>query len=375
MKIKNHQISNKNIVYVINNNTPTKKRKYKRKNKDNTTEMPSSSNKSSSNHMSGYGGIPSNNYALNDNRFLSSSNLNTEIQRTQLEQLNNPQLRLKDSSDTRIFPNNFEQKLLQIQDAINQQRQNTLNALNYYNNPFPSNPPLIEDISDEINYNDNEGNFGETLGSDSFTNEGNNKPQYDDRDDEEIQQTPQKQLFVDDDEPDFQNIPIKEPTYSIASSASSASSISPQQEVFINTTKLKAPKKRFSFFNVAKNVLPSTPDLNQKEEIQQQKQQTPEQQQQQQQQQQIPEQQPKIKVSAKEERDKLKEIYKSLGGNDSSILNTTRKKTITDEISKLKELKKLKTEFLMYGGNDDSYLLQSQSVKELKKAVKELKQF
>ena len=44
-----------------------------------------------------------------------------------------------------------------------------------------------------------------------------------------------------------------------------------------------------------------------------------------------------FKVSYKDEREKLKEEYKRLGGDDPIVLNTTRKKTIVNAINKLKQ--------------------------------------
>ena len=44
-----------------------------------------------------------------------------------------------------------------------------------------------------------------------------------------------------------------------------------------------------------------------------------------------------FKMSYKDERERLKEEYKRLGGSDPIILNTTRKKTILNAISKLKQ--------------------------------------
>ena len=75
MKAKNHQISNnnKNIVYVINNTS------IKRKSKSKKMKAPKPMN---------YSLPPEQAYRAPDNRFLNSSNLNTEMQRTQLDLIN-----------------------------------------------------------------------------------------------------------------------------------------------------------------------------------------------------------------------------------------------------------------------------------------------
>ena len=96
MKAKNHQISNtnKNIVYVINN-VPTQKRRTTRK---------IQASKSMNNSLP-----PEQGYRPPDNRFLNSSNLNTEMQRTQLDLLN-PKLRGKESE--------IEQRIFNIQNSL-----------------------------------------------------------------------------------------------------------------------------------------------------------------------------------------------------------------------------------------------------------------
>ena len=84
MKNKDHHISNdnKNIVYVINN-VPTRRRQITKKKQATNT--------------SNYSLPPEQGFRAPDNRFLNSSNLNTEIQRNRLENLMNPKLRGKEN--------------------------------------------------------------------------------------------------------------------------------------------------------------------------------------------------------------------------------------------------------------------------------------
>ena len=109
MKAKNHQISNnnKNIVYVINN-VPTQKRRTTRK---------IQASKSMNNSLP-----PEQGYRPPDNRFLNSSNLNTEMQRTQLDLLN-PKLRGKESE--------IEQRIFNIQNSLKDENE-TLKKMNNF---------------------------------------------------------------------------------------------------------------------------------------------------------------------------------------------------------------------------------------------------
>ena len=162
MKLKaKSQISNdnKNVVYVINNNPPRRRRTYTKK---------ASTSEASSGGSTGEAPIN-----LPDNRFLNSSSLGTEIQRANLNLIENPQLRIN-QPNVPLLENSYDQRLLQIQDALQQQIQNTQFGMNYLYNRFDSNQPLI----DEPNEEDNFGNFAGTDGSDFFVNEGDTKPDF-----------------------------------------------------------------------------------------------------------------------------------------------------------------------------------------------------
>ena len=152
MKAKNHQISNnnKNIVYVINN-VPTQKRRTTRK---------IQASKSMNNSLP-----PEQGYRAPDNRFLNSSNLNTEMQRTQLD-LINPRLRGKESE--------IEQRIFNIQNSLKEENE-TLKKMNNLYSRFDNTPRFEDSINNiyGLNDNDNQGAFGETQGSDNFINGGN----------------------------------------------------------------------------------------------------------------------------------------------------------------------------------------------------------
>ena len=157
MKAKNHQISNnnKNIVYVINNTS------IKRKSKSKKTQASKAMN---------YSLPPEQAYTAPDNRFLNSSNLNTEMQRTQLNLLN-PKLRGKESE--------IEQRIFNIQNSIKEEDE-TLKKMNNLYSRFDSTPRFEDSINNiyGLNNYDNQGAFGETEGSDNFINEGIDKDQY-----------------------------------------------------------------------------------------------------------------------------------------------------------------------------------------------------
>ena len=157
MKAKNHQISNnnKNIVYVINNTS------IKRKSKSKKTQASKTMN---------YSLPPEQAYRAPDNRFLNSSNLNTEMQRTQLDLLN-PKLRGKESE--------IEQRIFNIQNSLKEENE-TLKKMNNLYSRFDSTPRFEDSINNiyGLNEYDNQGSFGETQGSDNFINEGMDRDQY-----------------------------------------------------------------------------------------------------------------------------------------------------------------------------------------------------
>ena len=190
MKLKaKSQISNnnKNVVYVINNNLPKKRKRNKPKptmnnsTKGNPTE-PTSQQQNQTQSSS---------ITLPDNRFLNSSNLGTEIQRANLKLIDNPQLRMNEPNIP-LLENSYDQRLLQIQDALQQQIENTRFGMNYLYSRFDNNQPVIEEIPNE---EDNFGNFAETKGSDFFVNEGDNNPDFEEPQQptiDEINDTPQQ---------------------------------------------------------------------------------------------------------------------------------------------------------------------------------------
>jgi hypothetical protein len=158
MKNKDHHISNdnKNIVYVINN-VPTRRRQITKKKQATNT--------------SNYSLPPEQGFRAPDNRFLNSSNLNTEIQRNQLENLMNPKLRGKE--------NEIKQRIFNIQNSIKEEDE-TLSKMNTLYSRFDSTPRFENSINNiyGLNENDNQGTFGATQGSDYFINEGIDRDQY-----------------------------------------------------------------------------------------------------------------------------------------------------------------------------------------------------
>lgn len=159
MTNKNHQISNnnKNVVYVINN-IPTQQRSKSKKKKIPINITPNSL-------------PPEQGFRAPDNRFLNSSNLNTEIQRSQLDNLINPKLRGKASE--------IEQRMFNIQNSI-QDENDTLRKMNNLYSRFDSTPRFENSINNiyGINEDDDKGTFGATQGSDSFISEGMDRDQY-----------------------------------------------------------------------------------------------------------------------------------------------------------------------------------------------------
>jgi hypothetical protein len=157
MKAKNHQISNnnKNIVYVINNTSIKRKSKSKKIRASKTMN---------------YSLPPEQAYRSPDNRFLNSSNLNTEMQRTQLD-LMNPKLRGRESE--------IEQRIFNIQNSIKEENE-TLKKMNNLYSRFDSTPRFEDSINNiyGLNEYDNQGTFEGTQGSDHFINEGMDRDQY-----------------------------------------------------------------------------------------------------------------------------------------------------------------------------------------------------
>jgi len=170
LKDKSHiSNNNKNVVYVINNNLPKKRKRTKPKpTMNNSTQgNPTEANSETKSE--------SNSVRLPDNRFLNSSNLGTEIQRANLNLIENPQLRMN-QPNVPLLENSYDQRLLQIQDALQQQIENTRFGMNYLYSRFDDAKPVIEELPNEY---DNFGNFAETEGSDFFVNEGDSKPDFD----------------------------------------------------------------------------------------------------------------------------------------------------------------------------------------------------
>jgi hypothetical protein len=157
MKEKVPQISNnnKNIVYVINNTSIKRKSKSKKIRASKTMN---------------YSLPPEQAYRSPDNRFLNSSNLNTEMQRTQLD-LMNPKLRGRESE--------IEQRIFNIQNSIKEENE-TLKKMNNLYSRFDSTPRFEDSINNiyGLNEYDNQGTFGGTQGSDHFINEGMDRDQY-----------------------------------------------------------------------------------------------------------------------------------------------------------------------------------------------------
>ena len=427
MKGKIHQISNnnKNIVYVINNTS------IKRKSKSNKTQASKTMN---------YSLPPEQAYRAPDNRFLNSSNLNTEMQRTQLDLLN-PKLRGKESE--------IEQRIFNIQNSLKEENE-TLKKMNNLYSRFDSTPRFEDSINNIYGLNDydNQGAFGETQGSDNFINEGMDRDQY--ISPSEISSISGNSSFSDvfnnlsSDSSRFTLAPnrlftpstINEPSNNYISSDSDtvisdaneiaqspSQTLSPSLINAFKSMKLEdtPPERPFTVspvsntpmsisntlmnpivpsktskledvptqrpFSIPKpntpmkisetpfNVPPQRPFSILKPNTPMNISETPEQ---------IeanetigiasmnPRQEIPKRLSNAEVRDLLKDEYRALGGDNPNIFNTTKKKTLDDEIKRLKTIRDLREAYRLNGGTNPKLLEEKMvNINQLRKAISE----
>ena len=414
MKNKNHQISNdnKNIVYVINN-IPTRRTTTKKKQATRT---------------SNYTPPPEQGFRAPDNRFLNSSNLNTEIQRNRLENLMNPKLRGKE--------NEIEQRIFNIQNSIKEEDE-TLSKMNNLYSRFDSTPRFENSINNiyGLNKDDDQGTFGATPGSEFFINEGIDRDQYkypditpnqlftptivnEPRNDlsgymsndsdtlnnyisamnSPIETTPLTSQSLNnafktmklEDTPQQRNITIPNTPMSIASMPFKDTNI-PSRSTKLEDT----PQRKFSPMNVAE-----TPFVSQKEtdrespfvsntlmDIPETSYTVP--------QNQNIKESPFVSNRAEKESpsevnvetttlrpdfpkkpsnkvilNMLKNEYRALGGDNPVIFNTTRKKTLDGEIKRLKTVKDLREAYMLNGGSDPMLMEGKMvNVNQLRKAI------
>lgn len=427
MKVKNHQISNnnKNIVYVINN-VPTprrRRRQLKKKSSDSSTN-------------DDYSPPPEQSYRAPDNRFKNTSNLNTEVQRAQLNNL----MGLKEKA--------YEEQLFKVQNSLKEEQDN-FNKANYLYSRFDSAPRFQDSVNNifGVNQNDNQGTFGETSGSENFIHRGDDEDEY-------IEPSPKLNSY---DEISYEqgNTPIdtQDDTSSISSAFNpvdlfpspiptnekeivqeqlptpeqpmdsgfisrfksmklndtpqQSNMTSPRQQsirqylspipMTISNTPVSLPEiqspQSTDFMSLQNSpLIDDVPDLMNVAETpfnnypspfiddtlalmdiaNSREQQEPEPE---------PEPEPEQEVrntlrrrpTDKEVRQRLKEEYRALGGDNPIIFNTTRKKTLTDEIKRLTNLRQLREEYEDLGGRDPR-TMNTQSVKDLRKAIKNIQQ-
>ena len=345
LKSKSHiSNNNKNIVYVINNNPPIRRRQNKRKStmNDTTQGNPSEANSEIKSE--------NNSIRLPDNRFLNSSNLGTEIQRANLKLMDNPQLRMNDPN-VPLLENSYDQRLLQIQDALQQQIENTRFGMNYLYSRFDSSKPVIEELPNE---NDNFGNFAETEGSDFFVNEGDSKPDFDE---------PQPNSLAN-----INDTPVKQPTPQFVGEEDTDSPSPNPNLIRIQSKKYVIRRDGFQSpmgYNV--KPPPSNLPVQQEPPINFDE---------------IDIAEPKTPVNnqtniGKMELKKiqLKEEYIALNGRNKHILNSPMNhlsvKQIRDFINTQRKINDKLHQYQANGGNDPS-ILESQSLNTISNAVKDL---
>jgi hypothetical protein len=310
LKVAKSQTPNhfNNVVYVINNTPSTKKRQYKKKTSINNSQQDTPTQQ------------------LSDNRFLNSSNLGTEIQRANLNLIENatPQLRMN-QPNVPLIENNYDQKLLQIQNALQQQIENTRFGMNYLYSRFDSSQPTI----DEPNENDNIGTFAETQGSDYFVNEGDTKPDFTEPTPNinDINQTPE----MSDSEMNTINVKSKK----IRIKPKTTGFMSPKLPV-TNEEFNEVPIEEPSYFTPKKK-----PEVGKMESL-------------------------KLE---------LREQYKTLGGQDTHMLNSPLKHLSVIQMRKsIEQQQKINHKIAQYkaNGGSNSDILKSGSLSKITDAIKEL---
>jgi hypothetical protein len=332
LKAKSHiSNNNKNVVYVINNNPPRRRRQNKSKSTVDSTVPDNPTQQSSG------GGI-----SLPDNRFLNSSSLGTEIQRANLNLIENPQLRIN-QPNTPLLENSYDQRLLQIRDALQQQIENTRHGINYFYSRFDS-APIIDEPNDEDNF----GNFAETEGSDYFVNEGDTKPNF---------ASPRQSAPDAIDDINTTPYADAEPTLITSKSAKVIKRKTGFQSPKAIKIKTPIPQPQ----SKSPYTLPTTD-----EEFND-----------------IPIEEPSYAIKQAPpttgkmdaERLRLREQYKQLGGQDKHILNTPVKNLRVTQMKQFikfqEKLNKTKSQYITNNGNDPD-ILESQSLKVVENAVKAL---
>jgi hypothetical protein len=354
MKIKKLQTksnisnNNKNIVYVINNNPSKQRRQHKRK----ASMMPTESTSGSTDNPS------SSQIRLPDNRFLNSSNLAIENQRANLQLLENPQLRIN-QPNVPLLENNYEQRLLQIQDGLNQQQENTIRALNYLYNRFDSKPRIDEPVNEDDNY----GNFAGTEGSDFFVSEGEDRPDYKD-----INNVPTPVVQSQSSINEINTTPL-----------TSAQSYQPEDEnISVRKSVKRLPPKQHLVFNsppprfgIAKDTLTNNPPPQEKSPYINFDD--------------IPIEEPNYaKAPVKKEKPigvrnqqkiDLREQYIKLGGTNNSVLNSplahlsiTNMRNYIDAQQRINDSRQQ----YQFNGGKDPAIINSNSIKDIKEAINDL---
>jgi hypothetical protein len=338
--------NNKNIVYVINNNPPRRRRQNKRKSSMNDTTQghPTEAN------------ADSNSITLPDNRFLNSSNLGTEIQRANLKLIDNPQLRMNEPN-TPLLENSYDQRLMQIQDALQQQIENTRFGMNYLYSRFDSSKPVIEELPNE---NDNFGTFAETEGSNFFVNEGDSRPDFDEP----------KQPIIND----INDTPIRQSTQTFTDELDSAS---PSPYPDVSTIRIPEPRKikmKRTGFQSPMGYKPQEPNFDEIDITEPKY---------------IPDEAEPILTPIKPQADavpqpigkmelkklELRQEYKSLNGQNSHILySPLNHLSVTQMRMFVTNQKKINDKLNQYeaNGGDDPNILKSQSLNVITEAVQSL---
>lgn len=415
-------ISNNNVIYIDVGTSKRKSRKKQNKYANKAINLPISKIKSQSS-MSGYG---------SSSPFQNSSSLNDQYMREKLKQIEY----MNDNPDS-TFSNNQNPRLLQLENALNDQKiiNNNMQRgiMHYLTNVQDNLSPnrFTESVrietpedSDEEEQNDGYSNFDTfgitsgTGGSDSFINEGNAKsPSFDiDENVKEISpihksenpiiQTPVIQTPFQEDE--------ENSLWKSASAITNPSIPSDFKNMFKSATKEMDdgienyysnlnPQQSHGSFDDNSHSLPFNNSQNYEDlqnEIDKTKNSIKEPKQKEEPMQK--EEYPKVRLQLKpkqqqnnEEEDintpnvdrpktgirkmnlqKAKDEYKSEGGKDEEILNSTHKKTIDDATKRLREYKVLVSIYLVSNPSknvDESLINNVKQYSKLKKVVDNIK--
>lgn len=384
LKAKQTNIRNQQVVYVINN-TPRRRTYTRKKPSTNPSEQGGDTQNNNPNGPQPSPGSGGGSFQLPDNRFLNSSNLANEIQRERLRQIenydNSPQLRMNVPNQP-LIDNGNEQQFQNIYNALGQVRYGMNYLLTRGNN---ENGVQIEDVSTDNNNSyfttdvndfehDNFGAFGATLGSDSFIDEGDHQPDY-----EEPQRSPLLNIS-----------PIRSPELIIPPQRNIIFSPqhedeSPQLTPIVTRKKTRIIQTNKAPFMSPKGMKPAIQEI-QSNESEPEPQEEPA--------------KPATPATATPVKKKPKEVnfdninivepkygtndikkisyikqYKALGGTDKTILNSPlRNLTVTqirNAVRSQDNLNNIKVLYRSNGGTDEA-ILNSKSTREVRKAANAL---